>query len=36
MAGELTVTLYLSTNVTDTDMVVKLIDVYPVNRLVLL
>jgi uncharacterized protein len=31
VAGSLTVTLYVSTNVTDTDMVAKLIDVYPAN-----
>ena len=31
VTGEVTVTLYVSTNVTDTDFVVKLIDVYPAS-----
>lgn len=31
LSGPVTATLFISTNVTDTDMVVKLIDVYPTN-----
>lgn len=31
LTGPLTATVYISTNVTDTDMVAKLIDVYPTN-----